>query len=259
MVKIHGKDGLGRPEGCILSGHRTRERINYATYGWRRPARTALSTALPRCLLTRKGSQVQTLSRPPHEREQGYCNSLGLLADGIGGRGRPAVGRALTCLTEHVLFRGRRPGACRSPRSVRPGRPRAVLRDDRVRRARGGALTAVERQSAPAKSAPCRTGRGSSAPGPTQAGQFVTLQVLLYRAALGPQHVRLRTPAATNSSIDSRPGHHPGGVFSAPESTEHKQAWLLYSTEPWSATASQTVTNFRHAQQGADSGPQPPW
>jgi hypothetical protein len=34
-------------------------------YGRRRPGGTASSTAVPEVLLTRKGSQVQTLSRPP--------------------------------------------------------------------------------------------------------------------------------------------------------------------------------------------------
>jgi hypothetical protein len=39
---------------------------NFAIDGWRRPGQTTICTALPRCLLTRKRSQVQTLSRPPH-------------------------------------------------------------------------------------------------------------------------------------------------------------------------------------------------
>jgi hypothetical protein len=37
----------------------------YGTYGQTRPGRRASSTAVPCVLLTRKGSQVQTLSRPP--------------------------------------------------------------------------------------------------------------------------------------------------------------------------------------------------
>jgi hypothetical protein len=37
----------------------------YGMYGWRRPGRTVPSTAVPGVLLTRKRSQVQTLSRPP--------------------------------------------------------------------------------------------------------------------------------------------------------------------------------------------------
>jgi hypothetical protein len=37
----------------------------FRVYGRRRPGRTAPSTAVPCVLLTRKGSQVQTLSRPP--------------------------------------------------------------------------------------------------------------------------------------------------------------------------------------------------
>ena len=38
----------------------------FCTYGRARPGKTAVRTAVPRCLLTRKRSQVQTLSRPPH-------------------------------------------------------------------------------------------------------------------------------------------------------------------------------------------------
>jgi hypothetical protein len=38
---------------------------NFSVYGQRRPGKTAGSTAVPGGLLTRKGSQVQTLSRPP--------------------------------------------------------------------------------------------------------------------------------------------------------------------------------------------------
>jgi hypothetical protein len=39
--------------------------VSYGTYGRGRPGRTASSTAVPGVLLTRKRSQVQTLSRPP--------------------------------------------------------------------------------------------------------------------------------------------------------------------------------------------------
>jgi hypothetical protein len=38
----------------------------FGLYGRRRPGRAAASTAVPCVLLTRKRSQVQTLSRPPH-------------------------------------------------------------------------------------------------------------------------------------------------------------------------------------------------
>jgi hypothetical protein len=39
---------------------------NFAIYGSPRPGEMAIRTALPARLLTRKRSQVQTLSRPPH-------------------------------------------------------------------------------------------------------------------------------------------------------------------------------------------------
>ena len=41
------------------------ESVPFNLYGQWRPGTTAASTAVPSVLLTRKGSQVQTLSRPP--------------------------------------------------------------------------------------------------------------------------------------------------------------------------------------------------
>ena len=50
-----------------MSISRCRKRaFPFGIYGRSRPGRTASSTAVPCVLLTRKGSQVQTLSRPPH-------------------------------------------------------------------------------------------------------------------------------------------------------------------------------------------------
>jgi hypothetical protein len=40
--------------------------LNFGLYGRARPGKTAFRTAVPASLLTRKRSQVQTLSRPPH-------------------------------------------------------------------------------------------------------------------------------------------------------------------------------------------------
>ena len=39
--------------------------LNCSPYGRTRPGRTALRTAVPRCLLTRKRTEVQLLPRPP--------------------------------------------------------------------------------------------------------------------------------------------------------------------------------------------------
>src|SRR5215204_6981222 len=50
---------------CRSAELRVKRTHNFALYGRRRPGKTAIRTALPRRLLTRKGSQVQTLSRPP--------------------------------------------------------------------------------------------------------------------------------------------------------------------------------------------------
>ena len=48
---------------CISSLYETA--LNFAIYGRARPGKTAVRTAVPCILLTRKRSQVQTLSRPP--------------------------------------------------------------------------------------------------------------------------------------------------------------------------------------------------
>jgi hypothetical protein len=58
---------------CTTRSERSTERQestydNFDLYGRARPAETGLRTAVPGGLLTRKRSQVQTLSRPPARR-----------------------------------------------------------------------------------------------------------------------------------------------------------------------------------------------
>jgi hypothetical protein len=57
--------------------------LNLAIYGAQRPAKTAGSTALPRCLLTRKRTEVQLLPRPLHRPDQRiYCSKESSVGDG---------------------------------------------------------------------------------------------------------------------------------------------------------------------------------
>jgi hypothetical protein len=72
--------------------------------GRRRPGRTAVSTAVPCVLLTRKRTEVQLLPRPPHRSEQGFCRLARLLVVRFGGQGGSSVGRAHNCFTEGVFF-----------------------------------------------------------------------------------------------------------------------------------------------------------
>ena len=64
------------------------------------------STALPRCLLTRKRSQVQTLSRPPRPPlNQGFVH---LLAPAVGrDRWARRVGEEGPAVGEHITFEQR--------------------------------------------------------------------------------------------------------------------------------------------------------
>src|SRR5947207_11091611 len=80
----------------------------YGTYGQTRPGRTASSTAVPGVLLTRKGSQVQTLLRPPGTTHLSIPHSPPLVS-----RSLIVAARTLQALTDSGGFR-------RSPDGISP-------------------------------------------------------------------------------------------------------------------------------------------
>src|SRR5215213_10513828 len=60
---------------CRSAELRVKRTHNFALYGRRRPGKTAIRTALPRRLLTRKRTEVQLLPRPPHPSDVHFPNS----------------------------------------------------------------------------------------------------------------------------------------------------------------------------------------
>src|SRR5215211_8093468 len=78
-IRAHGKGrrrqqhrDLSPKESTLLHAKRA---LNLRIYGRARPAGTALSTAVPGSLLTRKRTEVQLLPRPPHPSDVHFPNS----------------------------------------------------------------------------------------------------------------------------------------------------------------------------------------
>jgi hypothetical protein len=145
--------------------------FNFGIYGHARPAETAVCTAVPCILLTRKRSQVQTLSRPPHE-----------------SAGQSVVDPELVSLTSWLGRAGAAPHPHRRARWPLPGPSTGP----------SGSTTTTERSCAPSEAASqprCRNALGPALP------------CLAQPAASGDPHAGLASPgrAAVEQGRSLRP------------------------------------------------------